>query len=195
MAGMISKMQPKNSAPTSTVLFTIVSPRPMYILTSIDEKNRPDVKEGLEVEIKPVAESDLELNGKVTKLSPIPVSSGKFALEIEIEESDMPAWLVPGMANKATISTYTKKDAIVVPTKAVHDEEDDDSKKFVWIVDEKDAKKPAEKRTVKLGKTKGDDVEVVEGLKAGDVISLEDEEKKKEEAKKKAEEKKEEKKE
>ena len=74
------------------------------------------------------------LKGKVTKLSPIPVSSGKFAMEIEIEESELPAWLVPGMANKSTISTYTKKDAIVVPTKAVHDEEEDDSKKFVWIV-------------------------------------------------------------
>jgi multidrug efflux pump subunit AcrA (membrane-fusion protein) len=186
MSGMIAKMQPKSSAPTSTILFTIVSPRPMYILTSIDEKNRPDVKEGLEVEVKPVAESDLELKGKVAKLSPIPVSSGKFALEIELDESEMPEWLVPGMANKATISTYTKKDAIVVPKKAVHDEEEDDSKKFVWIVDEKDAKKPAEKRSVKLGKTKEEDVEIVEGLKAGDVISLDDEAKKQEEAEKKA---------
>ena len=184
MAGMIAKLLPKNDAPVNAALFTIVSPRPMYVLTTIDEKNRPDVKEGLAVEVKPVAEGDLEVPGKVAKISPIPVSSGKFALEIDLEEAELPEWLVPGMANKATISTYTKNDAIVVPKKAVHDDEDDDDKKFVWIVDEKDSKKAAEKRSVKLGKTKGDDVEVVEGLKAGDVISLEDEAKKQEEEEK-----------
>ncbi|MEX2171816.1 MAG: HlyD family efflux transporter periplasmic adaptor subunit [Pirellulales bacterium] len=187
MAGMIAKLLPKNDAPVNTGLFTIVAPRPMYVLTTVDEKNRPDVKDGLAVEVKPVAEGDVEVIGKVAKISPIPVSSGKFALEIDLEEADLPEWLVPGMANKATISTYTKTDAIVVPKKAVHDEEDDDDKKFVWIVDEKDPKKPAEKRSVKLGKTKGDDVEVVEGLKADDVISLEDEAKKKEEEEKKSE--------
>lgn len=189
MSSMISKLQPKNSAPTNSILFTIVSPRPMYIVTSIDEKNRPDVKEGLAVEVKPVAESDLEITGKVAKLSPIPVSSGKFSLEIELKESDMPDWLVPGMSNKVTINTYTKKDAIVVPKKTVHDDEDDKSKKFVWVVDEKDPKKPAEKREVKLGRSKDEDVEIVSGLKAGDVISLEDEAKKQKEAEKKAKEK------
>jgi multidrug efflux pump subunit AcrA (membrane-fusion protein) len=184
MAGMIAKLQPKNDAPTATVLFTIVSPRPMYVLTTIEEKNRPDVKDGQEVEVKPVAEGDVELKGKVAKISPIPVGGGKFAVEINLDDAELPEWLVPGMANKATISTYMKDDAIVIPKKAVHDEEDDDSKKFVWIVDENDPKKAAEKRSVKLGKTKGDDVEIVEGLKAGDVISLEDEKKKQEEAKK-----------
>lgn len=184
MASMISKLQPKNSAPTKTVLFTIVSPRPMHVLAKIDEKNRPDVSEGLKVEVKPTGGSDLEMEGTVAKVSNVPVGNGKFSLKIELEEAELPEWLVPGMSGKSTITTYAKEDAIVVPKKAVHDEEEDDDKKYVWVVDEKDKKKPAEKRSVKLGKSKGDDVEIVEGLKAGEVISLEDEGKEESEEKK-----------
>ena len=50
--------------------------------------------------------------------------------------------------------------------------------KYVWLVDPDDEKAKPERRNVKLGKRKGDDVEIVKGLKKGDVISLEDESKK-----------------
>ena len=42
----------------------------------------------------------------------------------------------------------------------------------------KDADAKPERRNVKLGKSSGENVEITSGLKAGDVISLEDEEKK-----------------
>jgi HlyD family secretion protein len=89
------------------------------------------------------------------------------------------------MTCKAQIITYDKKDAIVVPKTAVHDDEDDADKKYVWLVNPDDEKAKPERRDVKLGKRKGTDVEITKGLAKGDVISLEDESKKDDETAKK----------
>ena len=68
----------------------------------------------------------------------------------------------------------------------MHDDENDPETHYVWLVNAKDESAKPERREVKLGRTKGDDVEIVKGLKAGDVVSLDDEDaKQKEEAAKK----------
>ena len=63
-----------------------------------------------------------------------------------------------------------KADALMVPAAAVGSEEDDADSKFVYVVVEGEA--PA-KRAVEVGRSKGDKVEVLEGLTAGDVILAE----------------------
>jgi HlyD family secretion protein len=120
----------------------------------------------------------------VKSISPIPVGPGKFEVTFDLTQSEIPDWIVPGMSCKVHLTTSNKKDAIVVPKTAVHDDEEDEDKKYVWIVDAEDKEKKPERRDVKLGKRKGTDVEIVKGLKAGDVISLEDENKKEESEKK-----------
>ena len=80
------------------------------------------------------------------------------------------------MSCKVKVTTYDKQEAIVVPKDAVHSDEEDENVKYVWIVDPDDHQAPPQRRDVELGRRNGDNVEVVEGLAAGDVISLEDEE-------------------
>ena len=45
----------------------------------------------------------------------------------------------------------------------------------MWLVQADDEDAKPERRNVKLGKRKADEVEILKGLKKGDVISLDDE--------------------
>lgn len=171
-ASLIAKLQVEKNAPTGSTLMTVVTPEPLYLVSSVKEANRPSVAEGQSATIKPTATDSPKLAAKVSKVSKIPVASGKFAMELELTDDKHPEWLVAGMTGKVKVTTYEKQNALLVPAKAVHSEEDDEDEKYVWLVEDDEV----EKREVATGKTKGDDVEIVEGLAAGDVISLDDEE-------------------
>jgi len=183
-ATLINKYKPKNNVSGGTVLMTIVETRPLYVISSIDEGKRPDVSDGQKAKVALPAEDAERVAGEVKSVSPIPVSPGKFEVKFEVTQSEIPEWIVPGMSCKAQITTFNKKDALVIPKTAVHDDEENEDQKFVWLIDTKEEDSKPVRRNVKLGKRKGTDVEIVKGLKKGDVISLDDESKKDEAEKK-----------
>ena len=174
-ATLINKYKPQNNVSPDSVLMTIVESRPLYVTSTVDEGKRPDVSDGQKAKIALPAEGADRVAGEVKSISPIPVSPGKFEINFDLAQDEIPDWIVPGMSCKVQIMTYDKKDALVVPKTAVRDDEDDEDKKYVWLVDPDDEEAKPERRNVKLGKRKGDDVEIVKGLKKGDVISLDDE--------------------
>jgi multidrug resistance efflux pump len=175
---LINKYKPHGTVSPGAVLMTIVEPRPVYITATLDEGKRPDVAENQKASISLPAEGADRLTAEVKSISTIPVSSGKFEIEFELPQDKIPDWVVAGMSCKIQVKSYDNKEALTVPKAAVHDDEDDVNQKFVWIVDPNDAEAKPERRSVTLGKRSGDDIEVVKGLKAGDVVSLEDESKK-----------------
>jgi multidrug efflux pump subunit AcrA (membrane-fusion protein) len=174
-ATLINKYQPKSNVMPGSVLMTIVDPRPLYVTSTFDEGKRPEVATGQEVKISPPAEGSERVNGKVKEISPIPVSPGKFEISIDPVQDELPDWVVAGMSCKLKINTYDKEAALAVPKVAVHTDKDDEDVQFVWLVDPKDAEAKPQRREVKVGRRSGDDLEIIEGLKKGDVISLEDE--------------------
>lgn len=174
MANLIGKLKPKKNAPTGSALMTIVDPSGLYVVSTIKEANRPSVRVNQSAEVKATATDSPKLKAKVSKLSTIPVAKGKFAMELDLAGDDLPDWLVTGMTGKAKVTVYNNNDALMVPKKAVHSEEDDDDAKYVWLIDGDNV----EKRSVTTGKTKDDNIEIVDGLEAGDVVSLDDEAKK-----------------
>jgi hypothetical protein len=178
---LINKYKPKNNVTPGSVLMTIVETRPMYVISSIDEGKRPDVSDGEKAKVALPAEDAERVAGEIKSISPIPVGPGKFEVKFDVTQSEIPDWIVPGMSCKVQITTYNKKEALVVPKTAVHADEENEDQKYVWLVDPEDEEAKPERRNVKLGKTKGTDVEILKGLKKGDVISLEDESKKAEE--------------
>jgi multidrug efflux pump subunit AcrA (membrane-fusion protein) len=183
-SGLINKYKPKNNVSPNAVLMTIVETRPLYVLSSIDEGKRPEITDGQKAKVALPAEDADRVAAELESISPIPVGAGKFEVKFELTQSEIPDWITPGMSCKVQLITYDKKDAVVVPKTAVHDDEDDADKKFVWLVNPDDENAKPERRDVKLGKRKGTDVEIIKGLEKGDVISLDDEAKKQEEAKK-----------
>jgi multidrug efflux pump subunit AcrA (membrane-fusion protein) len=177
-SSLINKYKPHGNVSPGAIIMTIVEPRPLTITASIDEGKRPDVEDGLKAVITLPAEGADRLAADVASISAIPVSSGKFEINFELTQDQIPDWVVAGMTCKVTVKTYDKKDALVVPKAAVHTDEDDPNKKFVWLVKPDDDQAKPERRDVTLGKRSGDEVEVLKGLAQGDVVSLEDESKK-----------------
>jgi multidrug efflux pump subunit AcrA (membrane-fusion protein) len=177
MQPLINRYKPKNNVTGNSVLMTIVQPRPLYITSTVDEGKRPTMEDGQKAKIALPVEGADRLNGQVKSISPIPVSSGKFEINFELPQEQIPDYVVPGMSCKVQVTVYDKKDALVVPKKAVHDDKDDPDQHYVWLVkDPDDEEAKPERRIVKLGKRKDEDIEILKGLKKGDVISLEDEE-------------------
>lgn len=172
MASMQTKLLPHKSAPTGATLMTIVNPAKLYLVGTLSEKDMPSVNEGQPAKITPTGDGAEALPGAVAAVSSVPVAPGKFSFEVELSADDKPAWLMPGMTGKIKITTYENDQALLVAKKAVHSEEDSS---YVWLVAEEDGKSTVKKQEVEVGKTKGDLVEIVDGLDAGDTVSLEDE--------------------
>jgi multidrug efflux pump subunit AcrA (membrane-fusion protein) len=173
---LINRYKPKNNVSASPALMTIVEPRPLYITSTLDEGKRPDVSDGQKIKVALPAEGSDRVAGQVKSISPIPVTTGKFEINFDVEQDQIPAWVVPGMSCKVQVTVYDKKDAIVIPKKAAHADKDDPDQQYVWLVQADDEEAKPARRNVKLGKSKGEEVEVLKGLKKGDTISLEDEE-------------------
>jgi multidrug efflux pump subunit AcrA (membrane-fusion protein) len=152
------------------VLLTIVQPRPVFVRAAVEEKDLHHLHAGLQGKLVPVADPDRKLAARVAEVSPIPISPRTFEARVTMEAGKDDPALVPGMACTVKLLPYVKPDALTVPAKAVFPDELDDDKHFVYLP-AKDGK--PEKRSVRLGKTAGDSVEVLSGLQEGDEILLE----------------------
>lgn len=164
------KLLPGKSADKQAVLITVLDKTKLQVVSPLDEKLRISLKPGEKVEVQPTPEGSKALTGKVASISAMPVADGKFEALFELTTNDLPEWLVPGMSCEVEVITYQKEDALLVPKKAIHDDESKD-KKYVWTVEED---KPV-KTWVETGREKGDKVEITSGLSTGDVVSLDDE--------------------
>ena len=173
---LINRYKPHNNVSPNSILMTIVESRPLWITSTIDESKRPDVSDGQKIKVSLPLEGSDRVSGEVKSISPIPVGAGKFEINFDVKQDQIPDWVIAGMSCKVQITTYEKADALVIPKKAVHDDKDNPDQHYVWLVDPDDAEAKPERRNVKLGKRKDEDVEILKGLKKGNVISLDDEE-------------------
>jgi len=177
VASLKAKLKPFGSAARNTVLMTIVKPGSLHIESSLREKELPDFKTGLKARVVPAADKELELEGKVEQVASIPGASNKFAVKLDIDNAEVPGWLVAGMTCKAKVVTYENKKALVIPLDLVQTDEDDEKVKYVMLLsseeDEADEDEPV-RRKVKLGRKQGKVVEVLKGLEEGDKIVKEE---------------------
>lgn len=175
MSSLATRYQPHNNVSGGSVLMTIVEKRPLGIVSQVEEGKRPEVSDGQKIKVSLPSEGSDRVAGTIKSISPIPVGSGKFDISFDVDQDEIPDWIDAGMSCKVNITTYNKADALVVPKKAVHDDENDADVHYVWVVDPDDEKAKPKRRDVKIGKKKDDDIEIVKGLKMGDVVSLDDE--------------------
>ncbi len=175
IGSMMTKLVPYSMIPPNTVLMTIVKQRPLYVLTNVSEKELPDFKTGLIASLTPTAKEDDELTAKVTELAKIPGGGKKFEMRLELDQEDLPEWLVAGMNCSVKVTTYDNKNALMVPAAMINTDEDNDKLKYVML-SKGDDREPI-RREVKVGKTKDKEVEILSGLKAGDKIIKEDKKK------------------
>jgi multidrug resistance efflux pump len=172
---LINRFKPHSKVAPDSTIMTIVESRPLWVTSTIDESKRPEVADSQKVKVTLPLEGADHVSGEVKSISPIPVSAGKFEIHFDLTQDQIPDWVVAGTSCKVQITTYDKADALAVPKKAVHDDKDDPDQHYVWVVDPDDTDAKPERRTVKLGKRNSDEIEILKGLKKGDVVSLDDE--------------------
>jgi HlyD family secretion protein len=164
---LADRLVPHGTVQPEEVFMTVVKARPLVALLTIDEKDVHLIKPGLEGKAKVVINPDRKLPARVTKLGAVPAAPGKFEAKVALDLGPSDSALMPGMACSVKFVPYSKTDAIAVPTKCVHEEDD---KFFVYVL-AKNGKH--EKREVTPGRTAVDHTEIVDGLREGEEILLE----------------------
>ena len=169
-SSMERTLTPNGNVSPNQVIMTVVSPRPMFLRATIDEKDLHDMRPGLKGTAMPTGYPDMRLPVEIDQVSDIPISSGKFDGRLSVRLKGKTKLLLPGMTCKIKLVPYLKKDALLVPAKVLVTDELDEDKQFVKVIDKKG--KPV-RRDVVVGRKTDEKAEITKGLKEGDKVVLE----------------------
>ncbi|MFK5920850.1 MAG: efflux RND transporter periplasmic adaptor subunit [Verrucomicrobiota bacterium] len=154
------KLAPGGKLMPHEVFMTVVQSQQLQVQTSIPENKLSLLKKGLKAKITATAAPDAPLQGQLSSMNRVPLTSGGFPGTLEITSETK--GLYPGMSCKIQIEIYKNNKALTVPKKAVRKENE---KSFVTL-------KNGKKQEVKTGRTDSKLIEILSGLKEGDTIKL-----------------------
>ena len=165
-------------------IFTIADLDNMQVIADVDEADIGQVKVGQRVTFSVDAYPDDVFNGKVTQVRLNPTEkSNVITYEVVVSADNADHKLIPGLTANITIYTAESQNALIVPASAIKfspkDLDDEslpqkaqdapaDAKAVVWTV-RGDKLYPV---AVTTGTNNGVNVEIVSGLKKGDVVAV-----------------------
>ena len=150
--------------PGQSQLLRIVNLDNMYIEAEIPENNLLSIRKGKSVEVYfPVLNKTVHT--KIRQVGNyINPSNRSFKIEIGLPNKD--GEIKPNLTSKLKINDYSNENAILIPQSIIN--ENALGQQYIYVVtDKKDAKGNAEKVIIETGKTQGDIIEVLSGLKNG----------------------------
>ncbi|MEM7600249.1 MAG: HlyD family efflux transporter periplasmic adaptor subunit, partial [Verrucomicrobiota bacterium] len=156
------KLVPGGKLSMREIFMTVVDPKKQDLLLSIPENKLSFLDAGQGAEVKLTSNPDEAINGKVTSVSHVPYSDNTFAGVIQLSGIGGDLTLFPGMKAEAEITIYSKDQALLVPEKAVKEE---DEESYITL-------KGGVTRKIETGRTADGTIEVLKGLKVGDEILL-----------------------
>lgn len=169
-ATLQSKLKPGGTVSKNDVLFTIVQLPAERVTFNVGEADIRWIEAGLEGTVEPKARPRTYLPVVVTQVAQVPIAADKFEVTAEVTMPKRPLGLVPSMTGTARFLVYVKKDAVLVPSKAVFTEELDPTRRYVWVKGKTDR---PEKRPVEVGESAGESLEILDGLRDGETVFLE----------------------
>ncbi|WP_456441221.1 efflux RND transporter periplasmic adaptor subunit [Psychroserpens sp.] len=154
-------------APGQTELFRIVNLDDMYIETDVPESYITTVSEGKTVQVDfPVLGTTMEATIRQAG-NFINPANRTFKVEVAIPNKDKN--IKPNLTAKLRINDYTNEKAILIPLSIIS--ENANGEQYVYTITNKTDSIATAKRTIiTTGKTQGDDIEVLTGLKSNDEI-------------------------
>ncbi|KAB3530677.1 efflux RND transporter periplasmic adaptor subunit [Alkaliphilus pronyensis] len=159
IAGVVSSRNIEIGERTSGASFIISKLDPMLVKTNVSEDFVNTISVGNQVK---VTVQQQQYIGKVKTINPVGVNnSNMYPVEIVIENDG--SFLKHGMFAEIAFELETLDNQIVVPKKTILSE---GSRSYVYIVENQQPKKVA----VEKGLTKDGEVQIVKGLKAGDML-------------------------
>jgi len=142
-------------------VLTVVRLHPLRLRAELPEREAVGIRIGQGVNVK--VEGDVETySGRLVRLSPT-IQEQSRTLIVEAEVDNRQSKLRPGSFAKVEIETNSKSTAVMAPTTAIVTFA---GIQKVFLV--KDGS--AVERNVQIGRTEGDQVEVTDGLKAGEKV-------------------------
>ncbi|CAM1334630.1 efflux RND transporter periplasmic adaptor subunit [Tenacibaculum aestuariivivum] len=151
-------------------IFRIVNLSKMYIETAVPESYIVAIEKGKKVEVEfPVLGK--KMNSTVRQVGNfINPANRTFNVELAVDNQDKS--IKPNLTAKLKINDYTNNEALLIPQSIIS--ENAKGQQYVYIVvDLKDKIGTAKQVIITTGKTQGDVVEVLNGVKDGDKIVVE----------------------
>lgn len=144
------------------IVMTVVDPARPKVRLALKEDQLQDLAEGQNGEVSPKWRPDAVFPGRLESILLAPYHDSTFdAVFVPKLPKDAPAFL-PGMSAEVEILVRDQAEAILLPKSAVTKE---GRKEHVTLSDGK-------KVEVKTGRGEGERIEILEGLKAGDLVRL-----------------------
>jgi hypothetical protein len=150
-------------------VLTIVGGGRLHLRSVVAEKDLGRVPVNAAAKVTPRAFPEPALGGQVRSVSAVPIAPGRF--EAVVDLTDERPQLVAGMEADVRVIADLRPEVLAVPRKAVFSEDLDDTKRYVLVVPEPG--KDAVKRTVAVGRSNEELVEITAGLSVGEEILLE----------------------
>lgn len=151
-----------------TPVLRIVSLGNMYLEAEVPEKNIGTIKKGSDVIVNfPVLGETL--NTKVTQVSNY-INPENRSFNIQIAVPNKSGNIKPNLSSKIQIKDYTNSKAITVPTSIISENADGEQYLYIAQNPDKDGNAIAKRVIVKVGLSQGELVEIIDGIKDGDLI-------------------------
>ncbi len=166
MSGFIKDRQVSEGAylRSNSPVVTIVQNSPLKLRFEVPESAMRSVKPGRPVEFEVDAFPGRKFEGKVSRLSPA-VDQQSRTLKLEAIVNNQDGSLKPGLFARVIIQTDRRDKALVVPAQALFAFAG--LEKMFVVADGKVAE-----RIVRSGSRTADGVEIVEGVKEGEVVAI-----------------------
>jgi RND family efflux transporter MFP subunit len=153
--------------PGSPIL-RIVSLGNMYLEAEVPEKNIKTIKKGSDVIVTfPVLGETL--NSKVTQAGNF-INPANRSFTIQIAVPNKNGNIKPNLSSKIQLKDYSNPKAITVPTSIISENADGEQFLYVAKNPDKDGSAIAKRVVVKVGLSQGEIVEIIDGIKDGDLI-------------------------
>lgn len=148
---------------TNAPVVTIIRTNPLRLSAEVPERFVPSVKTGQQVQIKVDAFAGQVFNGKISRISPS-LSATARSLVVEATVDNSSGLLKPGFFARTQITTDTIEPVVMVPVQSVITIT---GLNKVYVIENGGAVE----RQVKLGNRDGELIEIVEGVKAGELVA------------------------
>ena len=150
-----------------TPILRIVNLSDMYIKTDVPERFLTNVVKGSKVDVNfPVLGETVKSSVRQTG-SFINPANRTFNAEIDVPKTKNK--VKPNLTAQLKINDYTNKEAILIPQNIIS--ENSKGEQYIYVIEnKKDNKATAKQIIIETGKTQGDVIEVLSGLKNNDEI-------------------------
>ncbi len=147
----------------------LIDPTGMELIVEIDEIDIPEVTLNQEAIIEIDALPDVEFEGTVTAIYPLPITEGGVVLYNAKINFDVPenSAIKIGMSTEADIIIDKRSNVLLVPERAI--EEDNEGNPVVKVM----VNEQIQERPVDIGISDGYQTEIVDGLNEGEVVVVE----------------------